>query len=69
MGEDGAESPPPSPDDADRSPGKVCDHCGSAIDTTEWYPVTNERGPDGSIRLYDFCSEDCRDAWLDGSGG
>lgn len=51
-------------DDSRAPTEKVCEHCGAAIDTGDWYPVTNERGEDGSVELYDFCSAACQDAWL-----
>lgn len=55
-------SPPGSRHDP---PSKSCEHCGAAIDTSDWYPVTKERDSDGSLRFYPFCSEECQDAWLD----
>lgn len=38
-----------------------CAHCGATIDTTDWYPTIT--GDDTSSPLYEFCEEDCRDAW------
>lgn len=55
----------PSTSDRNDSSGRVCDHCGATIETSDWFPVTNERDADGSVQLYHFCSEDCQDAWLD----
>lgn len=57
--------PATPPDDGHSSRDATCESCGSSIDTSDWYPLAKERGPDGSLRLYPFCSEDCRDTWLD----
>lgn len=59
-------SSPPEPG-ADGPSGKTCHHCGEPIDTSQWYPVTNDRDADGSLRLYHFCSEGCQAAWLEES--
>ena len=42
--------------------GTYCEQCGEGIDTTDWYPITTERGADGSLRIYEFCSETCKAA-------
>lgn len=47
------------------SPDDVCEECGETIATNDWYPIAKERTPDGSLRLYPFCSEDCKTRWLD----
>lgn len=47
------------------TPGERCERCGRPIDTGEWYPITKDRDPDGSLRLYAFCSDGCRADWLD----
>lgn len=60
---DGDESSPPS--DQSEGPRKTCEYCGAVIDTSDWYPVRHERGPDGELRFYPFCSEDCQESWLD----
>lgn len=59
MGEDGAASS----GDADAGVEKTCERCGTAIETSDWYPIAAEREADGSLDLYPFCSENCRDAW------
>ena len=61
MGDDDRETTPSS-DQRDTS-GKICEYCGTAIDTSDWYPVTKERDSDGSLQFYFFCSEDCQEAW------
>lgn len=61
MGDEDRETPVSS-----GQPGasKVCEYCGTAIDTSDWYPVTKERDSTGSLQFYSFCSEDCQNAWL-----
>lgn len=50
-------------------PGR-CDRCDNRIETGEWYPIAKERGADGDLRLYSFCSEGCKRTWLaDGTTG
>lgn len=44
---------------------EVCEYCGAPIDTNDWYPVTNRRDSDGTVKLYAFCSEACQDSWCD----
>ena len=46
-----------------------CEQCGDPIETNEWYPVTSDRDEDGSLQLYQFCTEDCQSAWLDERSG
>jgi endogenous inhibitor of DNA gyrase (YacG/DUF329 family) len=48
---------------------KQCHRCGDAIETSDWYPVTTERGPDGSLQLYPFCSAACQDEWRQDAQG
>ena len=62
MGDDDGETPPSS--EQRDTPRKTCEYCGTAIDTSNWYPVIKERGSDGSLQFYTFCSEDCQEAWL-----
>lgn len=62
-GEDDATTPSTPGTDEDPS-ARVCEQCETAIDTSDWYPVTNDRDADGTLRLYHFCSEECQDAWL-----
>lgn len=47
------------------SSDECCTHCGSTVDTSDWYPVTKERDEDGSLELYPFCGDECQEAWLD----
>lgn len=61
--------PPTRADGRGDESDATCDHCGSTIDTSEWYPVTKERDQDGSLRLYAFCSVRCRDEWRDERDG
>lgn len=65
MCDEDREIPASTSNDHNDTPDKICESCGTVIDTSDWYPVTNERGADGSLQLYHFCSEDCQDAWLD----
>ena len=51
--------------DQDIPSGKICEYCGTAIGTSDWYPVTKKRNADGSIQLYSFCSDSCQETWLD----
>ncbi|ELZ31424.1 YHS domain-containing protein [Halogeometricum pallidum JCM 14848] len=46
-----------------------CDRCGNPIETSDWYPMEKERDSDGELRLYSFCSDGCKEAWLDESEG
>lgn len=41
----------------------VCEHCGTGIDTDEWYPVETETDDHGTLVFHPFCSERCRSAW------
>ncbi|WP_424018976.1 DUF7576 family protein [Halorientalis pallida] len=41
----------------------VCEHCGTGIDTNEWYPVETATAGDGTLRFHSFCSDRCRSAW------
>jgi hypothetical protein len=63
MDESEADTAASALEDRTETSTKRCEHCGSPIDTSDWYPVTNERHLDGSIRLHHFCTEDCRAAW------
>lgn len=65
MGDDDGEPPDSPTSDRSDGPEKRCEYCGGPIDTSDWYPVGKDRDPDGSLRLYSFCSEACRDSWLD----
>lgn len=69
MGEDRDAPPASTAEGASASGGKTCERCGTAIETSEWYPVSADRDEDGSIELHHFCSEDCRAAWLEGRSG
>lgn len=40
-----------------------CHHCGTAIDTAEWYPVVTSTDETGALELYSFCDTQCRAAW------
>lgn len=44
----------------------VCSHCGTPIDTTEWYPIVTETTGTDSVILHSFCDEECQNAWDDG---
>lgn len=44
---------------------ETCGHCGSGIDTADWYPVATRTASDGTFRIYGFCGDDCRSAWMD----
>jgi endogenous inhibitor of DNA gyrase (YacG/DUF329 family) len=43
----------------------VCAHCGTTIDTSEWYPVETATDRDGTLVFHPFCSANCRSAWMD----
>lgn len=43
----------------------VCAHCGTDIDTDEWYPVETETDGDDRLVFHAFCSERCRSRWTD----
>lgn len=58
-----AETPPATADEPVDAPDDVCEACGATIDTNDWYPIAKERGADGSLGLYPFCSDDCKDQW------
>lgn len=66
MGDEDRETLLASSNDQYGTPEKICEYCGTAIDTSDWYPVTKERDSDGALQFYPFCSENCQDAWLDG---
>jgi hypothetical protein len=42
---------------------RVCVVCGDTIDIESWHPVLAEPDAMGILRLYPFCTPDCRDAW------
>lgn len=65
MGNDDKETPASPPSDQHAASRKSCEYCGTSIDTSDWYPVTKERDSDGSLHIYEFCSEDCQDEWVD----
>lgn len=64
MRKEDEEEPASRTSDRRDAPDDVCEYCGTPVDTSNWHPVAKERDPAGSIHLYPFCSEDCRDAWL-----
>lgn len=64
MADDEDERDAPDETDSPATANQTCAFCGALIDTAEWYPVEKERDG-GDLRLYSFCSEDCRSAWLD----
>ncbi|WP_266075520.1 DUF7576 family protein [Haladaptatus caseinilyticus] len=41
----------------------ICSHCGSPIETTEWFPIVTETTESESVVLHSFCDETCQDAW------
>ncbi|WP_049971490.1 DUF7576 family protein [Haladaptatus cibarius] len=41
----------------------VCSHCGSPIETTDWFPIVTETTGSESVVLHSFCNEACQDAW------
>lgn len=43
---------------------RACAHCGELIDTSEWHPVVGRNDGD-EFRIYAFCDDTCRDAWLE----
>lgn len=45
--------------------GKICRHCGGAVKTDEWYPVSSRTEPDGSVEIHAFCGERCRERWTE----
>lgn len=49
----------------DDSVGKRCAHCRDPIETSEWYPIVTRTDDHGELRMIAFCSEACRDAWID----
>lgn len=65
MDNDVRETAAVSSNDRRDTPVKVCEHCGSAIDTSDWFPVTHERDSDGSLQFYHFCDEACERSWLE----
>lgn len=40
-----------------------CTHCDCDVPAEEWHPVATVRNDDGTVEIYDFCSERCRSAW------
>ena len=54
----------PSPEESTADAETTCTECGAAIETSDWYPIRTDRGDDGDLRLFPFCSEDCQTAWL-----
>jgi hypothetical protein len=43
----------------------VCAHCGQRIDIKKWHPLVTGTDEHGEFQVYAFCSEACRDSWLD----
>lgn len=65
MGESEGGSSSATPDEHGDAPGVSCVVCDAEVDTAEWYPVTQERDEDGNLHIHPFCSEACRDEWLE----
>ena len=42
---------------------QVCVTCGDAIDIESWHPVLADTDAGGTLRLYPFCTPDCRNEW------
>lgn len=63
---DGSTSDGRIPTGANAKRGKICRHCGDAVKIDEWYPVASRTAPDGSVEIYPFCGDDCREAWTAG---
>ncbi|MFD1585788.1 hypothetical protein ACFR9U_02240 [Halorientalis brevis] len=40
-----------------------CHCCGSAIDTSDWYPIVTAKDERGNVALYAFCDKQCRETW------
>lgn len=62
---EGSAGAAPSPEESTAGPETACVECGSAIETSDWYPIRTDRDEDGDLRLYPFCSEACQAAWLE----
>lgn len=62
---DGERDTPPGRPDEPSEDDVTCAHCGEEVDTSEWYPVTNDHDADGTLRIRSFCCEPCRDAFHD----
>jgi hypothetical protein len=41
----------------------VCDHCGSRLVGTDWFPARTSVGADGTVVIRSFCDEGCLSAW------
>lgn len=55
-----------SPDEHRDASQVRCKTCDGPIDTSDWYPVTQERDEDDTLHIHAFCCEGCRETWLDG---
>ncbi|UPV73574.1 hypothetical protein M0R89_13620 [Halorussus limi] len=40
-----------------------CTYCDGPVSAEEWHPVATVRDDDGTVEIYDFCSENCLTAW------
>lgn len=45
------------------NPDRVCAVCGAPVSESEWHPVESEIDENGEVRLYLFCSADCKHEW------
>lgn len=53
--------------DTRSDPATRCAYCEAVVDTGEWHPVAKDRSTDGTLSIHPFCSDACRDAWLEES--
>lgn len=42
-----------------------CANCGARVDVDRWHPVATGTDERGDFRLYAFCSQECRDCWVE----
>ena len=42
-----------------------CDNCDASLGEDMRYPTTTVDGTNGDIRIFTFCSEECREGWVD----
>ena len=41
-----------------------CDYCGTSLTEEIQYPTTTEDGENGGLEIFTFCSEECKEKWL-----
>lgn len=68
MSEDGdknEDTADPDPTQGGADTPQTCATCGSQIDIDDWHPMVTEWDDDGTLRVYAFCDQDCKEDWAE----